>query len=44
MLVNRFIWVQLLLKGGKTEWRCIPWGKAHLDKLRKEGVIIGYHE
>jgi hypothetical protein len=40
----RYIWVHLLLPGGKTEWRAIPWGKAHLDAARKEGVIIGYHE
>jgi hypothetical protein len=40
----RYIWVHLLKAGGVTEWRCIPWGKAHLDAVRKDGVIIGYHE
>lgn len=40
----RYIWVQLLLSGGKIEWRCIPWGKKHLDAARKDGVIIGYSE
>jgi len=32
------------MTGGKTKWVCIPWGKAHLDAIRKQGVIIGYHE
>jgi hypothetical protein len=40
----RFIQVQLLLPGGRIEWRTIPWGKKHLDVIRKEGVIIGYRE
>jgi len=40
----RYIWVHLLLPGGKTEWRAIPWGKRHLDEVRKEGAIIGYRE
>jgi hypothetical protein len=39
----RYIWVHLLLPGGKTEWRCIEWGKKSLDAARKEGAIIGYH-
>jgi hypothetical protein len=40
----RLIWVHLLLTDGTTEWRHIPWGKSHLDELRKVGIIIGYHE
>lgn len=40
----RYIWVHILKKGGVTEWRAIPWGKKYLDEVRKEGVIINYHE
>lgn len=41
----RMIWVHLLHIGGKTEWRQIPWGKKHLDQVRKNGTdIIGYWE
>jgi hypothetical protein len=41
----RYIYVHVLRHGGKTEWRIIPWGKAHLDYIREQGgVIIGYHE
>jgi hypothetical protein len=32
--------ILLLLKNGKTEWRVIPWGKAHLDWHRKDGDIV----
>jgi len=39
----KFINVHLLLPGGKTEWRVIPWGKHALDEVRKYGVIINYH-
>jgi hypothetical protein len=41
----RYMCVHLLLAGGKTEWRWVPWGKRTLDDLRRQGyVIIGYHE
>ena len=41
----RYINVHVLWKGGVTEWRIIPWGKAHLDYIRGQGgVIIGYQE
>ena len=41
----RYIYVHVLREGGVTEWRIIPWGKAHLDYIRKNGgVIIGYRE
>jgi hypothetical protein len=41
----RYMNVHLLLPGGKTEWRIVPWGKHSLDNLRREGfVVIGYHE
>ena len=41
---ERYIWVQLLMHGGEIKWFCVPWGKKHLDAVRKYGVIIGYHE
>jgi len=40
----RYIWVQILMSGGRTQWFCIPWGKKHLDAIRKQGVIINYHD
>lgn len=40
----RKIWVHLLLQCGKTEWVQIPWGKKHLDAVRRKGAIINYHE
>jgi hypothetical protein len=41
----RYIYVHVLWHGGKTDWRIIPWGKAHLDAIRAVGgVIIGYQE
>ena len=36
----RYLKVCLLTWDGNTEWRLIPWGKKHLDLIRKEGHII----
>jgi len=36
----RTIHVWILKNDGSTQWFTIPWGKAHLDNLRKLGVII----
>lgn len=36
----KHIVVHLLLPNGRTEWRRIPWGKRHLDELRKQGCVI----
>jgi hypothetical protein len=30
----------MLLKDGKTEWMTVPWGKAHLDWVRRLGYTI----
>jgi hypothetical protein len=36
----RMIHVWILKPDGSTQWYTIPWGKRHLDQIRKEGVII----
>jgi hypothetical protein len=36
----RYLIILLLRHDGSTEWRKIPWGKAHLDYHRKEGYIL----
>jgi hypothetical protein len=30
----------LLKHNGKIEWYEIPWGKSHLDVIRKHGTIL----
>jgi hypothetical protein len=41
----RQINIHILWSGGITEWLTIPWGKAHLDYIRRlGGTIIGYHD
>jgi hypothetical protein len=36
----RYLRVCILRWDGQTEWRIIPWGKYHLDQIRKDGDII----
>jgi hypothetical protein len=36
----RMIHVWILKPDGTTQWYTIPWGKKHLDVIRREGVII----
>ena len=36
----RMIHVWILKPDGTTQWHTIPWGKKHLDVIRREGVII----
>jgi len=43
MTKERMIWVELL-SDGKISWHKIPWGKAHLDYIRKFGIILFYSE
>ncbi len=36
----RVVHVWILKHDGSTQWYTIPWGKAHLDEVRKNGQII----
>jgi hypothetical protein len=36
----RYLSVLILRPDKKTEWVTIPWGKYHLDLLRKSGNLI----
>jgi len=36
----RRLQILILKHDHTTEWRVIPWGKAHLDYHRKDGYIL----
>ena len=38
--MNRFVNVMILKPDKSTEWITVPWGKAHLDWIRKQGNVI----
>jgi len=36
----RYVSVMLLRHNKRVEWFEIPWGKSHLDVIRKHGTIL----